>query len=129
MKAIKITLAGRERHLVFTGEAMFRIQEKWGGSSALLEAIQPNTREGLLNACDAAAILAEQGELARRYFGYDPAPMVDAEAIAQTTTPDGIETLKLAIPAALTLGYGREVAPENEEIDVVLLELNQKKTT
>lgn len=129
MKAIKITLAGRERHLVFTGEAMFRIQDEWGGSSALLEAIQPNSREGFQTACRAAAILAEQGELARRYFGYDPEPMVDAEAIAQTTTPDEIETLKLAIPAALTLGYGREVAPENEEIDVVLLELNQKKTT
>lgn len=129
MKSIKITLAGRERYLTFTGEAMFRIRDEYKSTTELLELMKKDTREGFMTACTAAAILAEQGELARRHFGYDPTPMIDAETIAQTITPSEIAALKLAIPAAFTLGYGREVAPENEEIDVVLLELNQKKTT
>jgi len=37
-------------------------------------------------------------------------------------------TLKLAIPAAISLGYGREVEPENDEVDLGLAELNEKKT-
>lgn len=129
MKTVKITLAGRECYLAFTGEAMFRIRDEYGGVSAALEAIKPDTREGLAAACKAAALLAEQGELARRHMGYDRGPIVDAEAIEATIQPGEIAALKTAIPAAFTLGFGREVKDENEEVDVVLLELNQKKTT
>lgn len=129
MKAIKISLAGRESYLAFTGEAMFRIRDDFGGAAAVLEAIKPDTREGLAAACRVAAILAEQGELARRHMGHDPRPIVDAEAIEATVTPAEITAIKTAIPAALALGFGRELADENEEVDVVLLELNQKKTT
>lgn len=129
MKTVKISLAGRECYLAFTGEAMFKIRDEYGGVSALLEAVKPDTREGLATACKAAAILAEQGELARRHMGYDKAPIIDAETIEATVTPGDIAGLKTALPAAITLGFGRELKDENEEVDVVLLELNQKKTT
>lgn len=130
MKAVKITLAGREQYLAYTGEAMFQLQEKFGTAAELLGAIGKNTREGLSVACEAAAILAEQGELARRYLGYDKGPIIDAETIRATITPGEIAALKLAIPAAMELGYGREVVEENDEIDLGLAELNaQKKTT
>lgn len=129
MKAVKISLAGRKCFLAFTGEAMFRIRDDYGGVAAILEAIKPDTREGLAVACKTAALLAEQGELARRHMGYDRGPIVDAETIETTITPGEIAALKTAIPAAFTLGFGRELADENEEVDVVLLELNQKKTT
>lgn len=128
MKTVKITLAGRERHLAFTGGAMFDLQEKYEGISELMDAVGTETREGFLAACDVAATLANHGELARRHYGYDPEPMLTAEAVADTTTPEEIVALKLAIPAAISLGYGREVKDDNEEIDIVLLELNQKKT-
>ena len=50
--------------------------------------------------------------------------------IRATITPSEIAALKLAIPAAMELGYGREVVEENDEIDLGLAELNaQKKTT
>lgn len=130
MKAVKFDLAGRTRHLAFTVEAMFQLEEQFGGTQALLDAIQSGGREGFSSACRAAAILAEQGELARRSLGYDPEPMADADEIAAAMTPADMMALKLAIPAAMSLGYGREVEPENDEVDLGLAELNaQKKNT
>lgn len=130
MKAVKITLAGRTQYLAYTGEAMFQLQEKFGTAAELLGAIGRNTRDGLSVACEAAAILAEQGELARRHLGYDKGPIIEAATIRATITPSEIAALKLAIPAAMELGYGREVVEENDEIDLGLAELNaQKKTT
>ena len=128
MKAVKINLAGRTRYLVFTVEAMFQIQEIFGGPGELIDAVKDNTRDGLTAACRAAAILAEQGELARRHFGYDPEPILDAEAIAATMIPSEIAALKVAIPSAMTLGYGREIKSD-DEIDLDLAELNAQKKT
>lgn len=129
MKAVKLVLAGRERHLCFTVEAMFQLQELYGGIGELVDLIQSNTREGFAAACKAAEILAEQGELARRSMGYDQEAMVNAESISATTAPSDIAALKLAIPAAISLGYGREVEPENDEVDLGLAELNAQKKT
>ena len=130
MKAVKFELAGQERYLAFTVEAMFQIQEQFGSPAGLVDAVQNSGRDGFIAACKAAAILAEQGELARRSLGYDPEPMVGADSIAASLSPADITALKLAIPAAMTLGFGREIEPENDEVDLGLAELNaQKKTT
>lgn len=129
MKAVKLTLAGRERYLTFTVEAMFQIQEQFGGPTELIEAVQDGGRCGFAAACKAAAILAEQGELARRSLGYDPEPIADEAAIAASLSPGEIAALKLAIPAAMSLGFGREVEPEDDEVDLGLAELNAQKKT
>lgn len=129
MKAVKITLAGRERYLAYTVEAMFQIQEQFGAPTELIEATQNDGREGCAAACRAAAILAEQGELARRSLGYDPEPMISEADILANLTPGDIAALKLAIPSAMTLGFGREVEPENDEVDLGLAELNAQKKT
>lgn len=129
MKAVKIALAGRERHLCFTVEAMFQIQAQFGGSVELVETIQSPGRDGFTAACQVAAILSEQGELGRRSLGYDPEPMANAEEIAASMLPSDMIALKLAIPAAISLGYGREVDPENDEVDLGLAELNAQKKT
>ncbi len=130
MKATQPTLAGRERYLAFTGEAMFKIDEEFGGTAELLKKTEPNDRDGLAAAVRAAVILAESGELARRYMGYDPEPLLEAEAVVATITPAEIVALKLAIASAITLGYGREITDENDVVDLGLQELNaQKKTT
>lgn len=129
MKAIKIDLAGRTRYLAFTVEAMFQIQEIFGGTGELIEAIRENTRESFEAACKAAAILAEQGELVRRGLGYDQEPITDAETIAATMTPGEIAAIKVAITSAMALGYGREIEPGDDEIDLGLAELNEQKKT
>lgn len=129
MKAVKVSLAGRERYLAFTVEAMFQIEEKFGGSGELLEAMKDGGREGFSAACRAAAILAEQGELARRSLGYGPQPLAQEEDIAASMTPSEIAGLKLDIMAAVSLGYGREVEPEQNEVDLGLAELEAQKKT
>lgn len=129
MRVVKTRLASREQYLAFTVEAMFQIEEKFGGSGELLEAMKDSGREGFSAACRAAAILAEQGELARRSLGYGPQPLVEAEAIAASMTPSEIAGLKLDIMAAVSLGYGREVEAEQDEIDLGLAELNEQKKT
>lgn len=129
MKAVKFDLLGRTRYLSYTVEAMFRLQEEFGGVAELLDAVQDNSRDGFAAACKTAAILAEQGELGRRSLGYDPEPMVGADVLAATLTPGDMAALKLAIPAAISLGFGREVEPENNEVDLYLAELNAQKKT
>lgn len=130
MRAVKYELAGRERYLTFTVEAMFQIEETFGGVKELAEKMEPNTRESFAVICKAAAILAEQGELARRGMGYDPEPPADEAAIAAAIVhPFEMARLKMAITAALSLGFGREVEPENDEVDLYLQELNEQKKT
>lgn len=129
MKAVKFSLAGRDRYLAFSVDAMFLLEELFGGTQELIDAVSANSREGFRAACQAAAVLAEQGELARRHMGYDAAPIPSADEIAATTDPSGIAPLKMAITAAVSLGFGREIDPENDEVDIGLAELNEQKKT
>ena len=130
MKAVKLTLAGKTHYLTFNGEAMFVIGEAFGGAEALLGEIEPNTRESFHTLCEAVAILAEQGELTRRDLGYTPERLYTAAEFQRFAMPENIVSMKRAIPQAITLGFGREIEPEseNEEVDLALAELDQKKT-
>lgn len=127
MKAVRLTLAGRECHLALTVEAMFQLEDLFGGTGELLDAMGGTGRESFQAACKAAAVLAEQGELARRHLGYDPAPMPALEDVLATMTPDQLPAVKLAVSSAVSLGFGREIEPENDEVDVGLAELNGQK--
>ena len=98
MKAVRIALAGRERHLAFTVEAMFQLEERFGGVQELIEAVSANSREGF-------------------------------QEIAATTAPSGIAALKMAVTSAVTLGFGREIEPGSDEVDIGLAELNEQKKT
>lgn len=129
MRAVKINLAGRERYLCFTVEAMFQIEERFGGTRELTDTMEANSRTGFEAACGAAAILAEQGELCRRSMGYEQEPLCSAEEIAAAMAPSDLARLKLAVVSAITLGYGREVEPANDEVDMGLAELNEQKKT
>lgn len=129
MKAIRVEAGGVEYFLAFDGEAMFAIRDEYGGSQLLLEAMEPDTREGFLATCAAAAILAERGELIRRRLGYDAGQIPERDDFALGVIPAEIVNLKNAVIRAITIGYGREVeAPGGDEVDLGLEELNQKKT-
>lgn len=129
MKAVRLTLAGRERHLAYTVEAMFQLEELFGEVPALIDAVSANDREGFQAACRATAVLAEQGELARRHMGYEPFPLLSPEDVAATTTPSDLPGLRSAIVSAISLGFGREIDPEDDEVDLGLAELNEQKKT
>lgn len=127
MKAVRLTLAGRERHLAYTVEAMFQLEELFGEVPALIDAVSADDREGFQAACRAAAVLAEQGELARRHMGYEPLPLPSLEDVAATTAPSDLPGLRSAIVSAISLGFGREIDPEDDEVDLGLAELNEQK--
>ena len=92
-------------------------------------AVGEKAREAVDSAKISAAILAEQGELCRRSMGYEPEPLCSAEDIGATVAPTDLARLKLAVVSAITLGYGREIRPENDEVDLGLSELNEQKKT
>ena len=117
MKAAKITVAGTTYFLVMDGEAMFTIRDIYGGTRLMLEKMEQDTREGFLETCNAAAILAERGELVRRRLGYEPGRIPERDDFALLTQPYEIVPLKRAIANAIKLGYGREItAPGDDEV-------------
>jgi len=128
MKAVKIRILGVERYMAYTGEAMFTIIEKYGSCQAMLEQVRDTGRAGFEATCETAALLLEQGELARRSMGYDAAGILKTEQIKAALQPSDIPELKVAIFHAIELGYGRDVQDENKEIDLGLAELEEKKT-
>ena len=105
---------------------MFALQEEIGGSAAILDAVYPPDNADCSAAVGRiAAVLAEQGELLRRYMGYDPEPIADV--FAQRIAFPELLKLRRAIPEALLRGFHREVKGEESEIDLGLAELNAQK--
>ena len=126
MKSVKTTLGGREYYLLFNGEAMFRLQDLYG-EKPIFEVLAPNDRAAFGELCKVLAILAEQGELARRQLGYDKGPMLTEEQARALITPAEILALKLEVFKAVALGYGREVEDTSGAVDLVLAELEKKE--
>lgn len=129
MKAVKLVLGGKTHYLALTGEALFAIQDKFGSAETLITDIQPNTRESFVKMCEAIAVLAENGELVRRDLGYTPECIRTTDEFRRLASPPDIISMKQALLQAITLGFGREIEAdtENEEVDLALAELNQKK--
>ena len=127
MKAFKVSLAGQDYYLTYNGAAMFEVEDDFGGVSQLMGAVQLSGREGFENLCQGLAILAEEGELARRALGYDPGPIPSAETFRALIPPTEVPAMQLALNTAILAGYGREVE-QDEDVDLGLLELEQKKT-
>ena len=139
MDGIKITFKGREYSLLYNGSAMFEVEARYskprevapGADEAeadtfsIFDLIGERTPDGFKALCSIAAIMAEQGELMRRYMGYDAGAVLTAEELQIFLLPTEHINLYRAVCNAITKGYGREV--EEEEIDLGLIEL-QKKT-
>jgi len=128
MKAVKVTIGEKEHLLALTGEAMFEIEEKHGSLSELFNKIEIEGRESFQIICETVELLATHAELARRYLGHDPRDTIKAETIRALSQPKDTLNLVDAISRAITRGFGRDVESEQGDIDIVLAELNEKKT-
>ena len=127
MKAVPVTLLGHTYYLLYNGAAMFACNDAFGAGK-ILECIAPNDLEGYEAQCKAVVILAEQGELSRRYYGYDSSEMLTAERLKLETSPVELLAMKQALMKAVLLGYGREIGEDDDQtIDLGLAELNKKK--
>lgn len=131
MKALKIKLGNREYPITLTPMAKFKIDALLGGAN-IVDATIEETEQSLKNTCEILAIMIEQTELSRRYLKYDPADYPSAEEIEKivlgTMTVGDLQKLKADIYDACVLGYGREIHSAEKEIDLVLQEIEQKKT-
>lgn len=124
MSDIKIN--GNKYDLLYNGAAMFNIRELCG-EITMTEAMKGDDAEAFERLCCIAAELAKQGELLRRFMGEDALPILTADEIKATLSPLGAVRLRTAVINAVIEGYKRSTAKENEEIDLGLAELNQKK--
>jgi hypothetical protein len=126
MKAIKTIIGGEEYYLYFNASAMFALDDI---AESFIKDTMPNTREAYELLCKGIHILIEQGELARRYYGHTPKELPSAEQIEKMLAPKDIPVIKKDMANAIALGFGQEIQDKEKEVDLVLQELNQKKTT
>lgn len=127
MKTVEFELNGRVHHLILNGAALFDAYDKFGDKGSLLDHMTGTSRESFDNTVWFLVKLAQQGEAVRRFQGEEPAPMLTAEEVLRTLRPVDVLRAQAAVREAWALGFERETVPEEEEIDLGLLEL-QKKT-
>ena len=125
MKGISYIFGGIEYTFIFNGAALFACYDKFGYGESPIDMITPNTAEGLDSLCWMAETLSEQGELVRRYLGYEKGPILKAAEISVLALPIDIIELRNAIVGAVAVGFKRETG-EDEEIDLGLIELEKK---
>lgn len=126
MKGYKYEFDGREYLLCYTGEAMFDIN-KIIGEEETTEALIPESKEGFQRLCKAAAIMSEQGELARRYLGYETSEMMDEDQIRLLLPPTERVKLYNAVMAAIVLGCDREIKEKSKEVNLTRQKMLKKK--
>lgn len=126
-RCVKYKFCSRELWLMYNGAAMFDIYDKYPTLEELFEAVLKNTRESTDKLLDVFMILAENGEAARKYIGYDTDKLPEKAELAALSAADDLGRMRDAVVNAISAGLGREVTHEDEEIDLGLEELEAKK--
>lgn len=123
---VTAVINGEERPLNYSVEIMFKVNEKFGGVKDALNAVESETREGAESVFWLLAELVNDGELCRREKGLEPMKMIRAEDFSLRMQPLEYIRLKDTVIQAIGAGYKRET-DSNEEVDLGLAELNEKK--
>ena len=127
MNTVDFIWNGQTLHLLLNGAALFDIFDRYGSDAEILELIAGSGRKDLEATCWILAKLAEQGELARRYLGYDREKPPQAGRLIALMAPMEIPRARVAITQAVRLGFGMRHGEAEEYTDLGLQEL-QKKT-
>lgn len=130
MKTIEFTYGAQKLHLYLNGSAMFAIQAlddaRGEDQAGVLDVMTENTPEGFQVLCQVAHILAEQGELCRRYLQHTPNRIPPAEELERCLSPMQMLSLRTAVIRAVNDGYGQPDDDSGGDIDVGLAELEKK---
>lgn len=130
MKTIEFSFGGKTLHLYLNGEAMFALDALNDalpeGSPEIVAQAMENTAEGLGVLCKVAAILAEQGELCRRYLHYTPERIPTERELLLLLSPMQAVGLRAAVFRAINTGYGESHDDDGGDIDTGLAELEKK---
>lgn len=130
MKTIEFNLGAKTLHLYFNGEAMFRAndldKDREENTPDWISRALENSLEGKRTLCKVAHIMAEQGELCRRYLQYAPERIPTEEELNLLVTPMAIIGLRAAVMKAIDDGYGPQAQDDDGDIDLGLIELEKK---
>lgn len=127
-RTVTVKIGDRERLLNYSIDLMFEVGEKFGNISKALEIVSRNDKSGFEAVCWFALRLAKDGELLRRAQGEDAVPFLGEKELSPRMHPLEFSELREKVVEAIILGYQREFKDENEEVDLVMQELNAKKT-
>lgn len=119
-------VGGKFRPLNFSMDVMFDAAEKYGSISHLLEILDKETRESVEAVSWLLLRMANDAELVRRAEGYDHSPMLTEDDV-KIKKPVYYQIYKAAVIEAIDIAYTREVEDPKQEIDLGLMELNEKK--
>lgn len=127
-RMIEVNIGGLKRYLNFSVEVMFDMEDAFGSLNAAMDMMKKGGREGFDTFKWFFIHMANDAELARREEGYDPMPMLKADDILTHLHP--LEHMELvdAVVNAINAGYTRENADKDNDVDIGLEELRQKKT-
>lgn len=130
MRTTEFKLGPKTLYLYFNGDAMFSLndldRDLPEGSPDWIGRLLEDTQDGKRLLCKVAAILAQQGELCRRYLGYDPQRMPEEAELQLLLNPMDMLGLRSAVMAAIDDGYSGKTHDQGD-IDVGLMELEKKK--
>ena len=129
MKTVEFPLDGITYHLCLNGNALFSCFERFDCGTDFLEKISGEDKESFLATCWCLETFSQQGAIVRRWqsAGKDKTPMLPAQKAAALMRPRDVIRARDALREAFRLGFAREEAREDEEIDLGWLEV-QKKT-
>lgn len=117
-------LQAKEFYLCFTCEAMLQLNE-FCPTEELCDAIMLNTDDGIKVLVNTLVVLSEQGELVRRYYGYDSHEMLsesDLEGIKSA-----LDLAALRYSAMLAVLDGLKTQEESGEVDLGLQEIRRRQ--
>lgn len=129
MKTFEFNYGGKLLHLYMNGTAMFAIQALdtgREGSSDAIARMTESTPEGVADLLKVSLILAEQGELCRRYLGYSPERIPSEKELLLLLSPLQLALLRNAAVSAINAGYTQHEGSGNDDIDTGLAELEKK---
>ncbi len=119
-------IAGTEYYFLYDGNALFKIQEKFG--PGVLPEMSIGEPEGAKNILAVSEILTECAAAKCKKYGIDGAHVFKSEEFFELdTAPYMFLDLQKACGDAADIGYTREMQDDTEEVDLILLK-HQKKT-
>lgn len=124
MKFTKWTFDGKDYYLSYNVMAVHQIYDL--GIEDLSASISGRGAIAFEHLCHAAETMIQQGELVRRYLGYNHGNVISAETLMLSLGLNDDLSLRNAMMEAMLDGL-RSETDERKEVDLGLLEL-QKKT-
>lgn len=115
----------KQLHLAYNGYVIYAIRDRYGEDTDVFSACLSDTHEGFSRTCEILAMMAEQGELVRRYMGHSPEKIPDAEYFRAVASMPDIVIMKTAVMETATRDMSGEVI--EDEVDLGLAEINAKK--